>query len=191
MPRSVVGSQDQSAVEEDEVLSTNATVGTQSRSGTPRADREPQERLQGPQGRQQSLTRALARNAQLQQPGLDDQQPASTTDDVLKWDNSQFRGLTPPPLPYEARPQIKKRGLQEIMEDNSPQEPDRMIREIDELLKPTLQHRHRQAGSSSGMDNEQRRDDNDQSAEKSLVSDHAAKRIKASSSKGDDDNGLS
>ncbi|KAK8090942.1 hypothetical protein PG994_000447 [Apiospora phragmitis] len=128
MPRSVAGSLGQSAAGEDEALSTHATVGSD-RSGTPRADREPQERAQGPPARR-PLTRALVRQAQLHQPAQDEQQPVSIRDDILKWDDSQFRGLTPPPLPYETQPQKKKRAIQEVIEDNSPREPDRMTRRL-------------------------------------------------------------
>ena len=132
------------------------------------------------------MTRALARYAQLQQSAPDEPHPASTTDDILKWDNSQFRGLTPPPLPFEPRPQMEKRGLQEIIEDNSPQEPDGMAREIEELLQSKQPRQQQQTGGGSAVASEQRRDDNDRPAKKSLDSGHAAKRIKASSTKGDD-----
>ncbi|KAK8080690.1 hypothetical protein PG997_008508 [Apiospora hydei] len=207
MPRSVSGSPSQSAVEEDEVLSTNATVGSEygghfepsstsislgesansserrSRSGTPHADHELQDRARSSQARR-PLTRALVRQAQLHHSAQDDQQPVSARNDTPKRDDGQFRGLTPPPLPYETRPQKKKRAIQEIIEDNSPREPDRMTREIDDLLKPKQQE---QAESSSAVAAVQRRGGNSQSAETSLDLDHTAKRIKkTSSSKGDD-----
>ncbi|KAK7958174.1 hypothetical protein PG988_013022 [Apiospora saccharicola] len=116
------------------------------------------------------------------------EQPASTRNDILRWDDSQFRGLRPPPLPYETpRPQ-KKRAIQEIIADDSPRAPDGMTREIEELLKHKEQQRQqsRQAGNSSPVADEQRPDDNDQATEKSSNSAHAAKRVKAaSSSKGE------
>ncbi|KAK8060455.1 hypothetical protein PG996_010385 [Apiospora saccharicola] len=111
-----------------------------------------------------------------------------TRNDILRWDDSQFRGLRPPPLPYETpRPQ-KKRAIQEIIADDSPRAPDGMTREIEELLKHKEQQRQqsRQAGNSSPVADEQRPDDNDQATEKSSNSAHAAKRVKAaSSSKGE------
>ncbi|KAK8052114.1 hypothetical protein PG993_003499 [Apiospora rasikravindrae] len=187
MPRSVAGSPDQPAVEEDEVLSTNATVGSESRCGTPRADRELQDRAQSSQARR-PLTRALVRQAQLQHSAPDDQLPVIARDDTPMWEDSQFRGLTPPPLPYETRPQKKKkRAIHEIIEDNSPREPDSMTREIEDLLKPKQQE---QAESSSAVVAEQRRCGNSQSAEKSLGLDHTAKRVKKTSSSKSDD-GLS
>ncbi|KAK8033404.1 hypothetical protein PG991_002802 [Apiospora marii] len=179
MSRSVAGSLDQSAVEEDEALSTLATVGSH---GTPRADHEPQEQAQGAHARR-PLTRGLVHRVQAQQSAQDDQQPVSTRDDILKWDDCHFRGLTPPPLPYETRPQRKKRAIQEIIADNSPREPDRMTREIEDLLKHKEQRRQQRAGSNSAVADDQRPDGNDQAAEKGSNSDHAAKRIKASSSK--------
>ncbi|KAK6196818.1 Transcription factor mst12 [Pestalotiopsis sp. IQ-011] len=105
--------------------------------------------------RSKHRTRALVRHVQNWQRGRD--QPVSSADEILKFDENLFRGLTPPPWPSDLTPHKKRpRPVEEILEDDSPRSKDKLSVELDEMdgknkkRKMDLPYHGRQtAGSSS------------------------------------------
>lgn len=109
--------------------------------------------------RSKHRTRALVRHVQNWQRGRD--QPVSSADEILKFDENLFRGLTPPPVrkflrrllilnekgknkriadfsilqwPSDLTPHKKRpRPVEEILEDDSPRGKDKLSVELDEM----------------------------------------------------------
>ncbi|KAI4602418.1 hypothetical protein KJ359_009661 [Pestalotiopsis sp. 9143b] len=104
--------------------------------------------------RSKHRTRALVRQVQNWQRGRD--QPVSSADEILKFDENLFRGLTPPPWPSDLTPHKKRpRPVEEILEDDSPRSKDKLSVELDEMdgknkkRKMDLPYHGRQAAGSS------------------------------------------
>jgi hypothetical protein len=108
-------------------------------------------------------TRAQVRRVQIHH--LENEQLVLSTDEILKSDDSMFRGLTPPPWPSDLIPHKKRpRGVEEIIRDDGPWSGDKLSEELDEMIESSrkkikLPHhiKRSEAGPASGpADNQPR-----------------------------------
>ncbi|KAK9422526.1 hypothetical protein SUNI508_00389 [Seiridium unicorne] len=109
-------------------------------------------------------TRAQVRRVQIHQREHD--QPVLSADEILRSEDSMFRGLTPPPWPSDLTPHKKRpRTVEEIIKDDSPRDPDKMHDELEQMIENTQRKkmklpshpRRSEAGPSNGATTEKRR----------------------------------
>ncbi|KAI1192168.1 hypothetical protein F5B17DRAFT_379693 [Nemania serpens] len=134
----------QTSGDDDDVCSNKAASGSSDPDSEDLDFDHTRSRSSGP-GLQRPMTRRLLRD--LEAARTIRQDIGSTAQAISSPSSSSLRGLTPPPLPSVMLPG-KKRSLDEVLNDDSPPQKDKMSVEIDRLAVGSPNSQLKLAGPS-------------------------------------------